>query len=109
MLPLEDAIKEQFLSQFDTYAPGKKYEAEELLWGFFDSLYGLKLEENTQVALLRAKTGQEKLDADFYKRVKAKTEKDMEEEIVQDVETADLEQARKAMDFIVKEIQASKS
>lgn len=109
ILPVEANVKERLAKEFDSLPLEKKYAIKELLWGFFYSWYGLKLEENTQLALLGAKNGKIKLDQNFYKKVKEKTDREIEEGAIETVEKVDLEEARRAMEFIVKEIKASKT
>lgn len=108
MLPIEANVKEKLSKDFDDMPLEKKYAIKELLWGFFYSWYGIKLEENTQLALLDAKNGKMKLDHNFYNKVKEKTDREIEEGALETVEKVDLEEARRAMEFIVKEIKASK-
>lgn len=105
ILPFEESFRKNLLAKFDALPYGKKYEVIDLLWKSFDSWYSLKLDENIQLALSE---GTESLDKDFYKRVKEKTDREIEEGAVKSVETADLEEARRAMEFIVKEIKSSK-
>lgn len=109
ILPFEDQLKTSLLDNFDNLNPDQKLAIEQLLWQTYESLFKLKLEENTQMALLRAKEGREKLDKEFYKRVREQTEKEMQSETIQTTQDVDLSEARKAMEVIIKEIQASKN
>lgn len=108
ILPIDESLRTSLLEEFDSLDVEPKYRLIELLWEIYDGLFGLKLEENTQLALLRAKEGQETLDKNFYKRVKEQTEKDMETKAIEDVQNTDIASARKALEVIVKEIRASK-
>lgn len=109
ILPIDKEVKDKFESEYDSFPQDKKYEADRMLWGYFDTLYALKLEENTQLLLLEAKEKKVKLDKNFYKKVREKTEKEIAELSIKSVDSASLEEARRAMEIIVKEIQASKS
>lgn len=78
MLPLDKHFEVKLLEGFDKLDPDKKFALEEIVWGTYEAIYKLKLQENIGLALLRAKSNQEKLDDEFYKRAKQQTEKDME-------------------------------
>lgn len=108
IIPFSDDVRTQLLKEYDSMDPVRKDTVVELLWNTYEALYALKLDENTQLALQRAENGEEKLDSGFYDRVKEKTKQDMRELTVKDVDEGKLEEARKAMELIVKEIQASK-
>lgn len=108
ILPLDENMRKTLLEEFDSMDPDRKYNLEKIMWDTYYTMYKLKLEENIQLALLKAKDNQEKLDEDFYSRVREQTEKEMQSEEVQKTQSADLDSARKAMELIVKEIQASK-
>lgn len=109
ILPIEEDVRVYLLESVDGSDPDRKYLAEKLVWEAYDTLYELKLEENMQLAMVGTKQGQERLDKDFYKRVREQTEKEMQEEAIQNTEKVDLSEARKAMEKIVREIQASKN
>lgn len=108
ILPFDEQFKQELLSGFDNLDPDKKFNLEQKLWDTYDAFYELQLKKNMQLALMRARENQEKLDKDFYKRIREQTDKEMQSETVQSVEQVDLSTARKAMELIVKEIQASK-
>ena len=108
-LPFEDSFKTDLLNQLDQFDPDKKFALERVVWETYDALYAIKLNENLRSALLQVRNHEEKLDENFYKRVREKTEKEMQEEAVQSAEQVDLTAARKAMELIVKEIQAGKN
>ncbi|MBI3955165.1 hypothetical protein HY338_01870, partial [Candidatus Gottesmanbacteria bacterium] len=81
ILPLDKKIQEKLLEGFDKLSPDKKFSLEEIVWDTYEAIYKLKLQENIGLALLRAKSSQEKLDEDFYKRAKQQTEKEMETDL----------------------------
>ncbi|MBI2074504.1 MAG: hypothetical protein HYT83_01560 [Candidatus Levybacteria bacterium] len=108
LLPFEDKFRLELLEKFDSLNPDQKFNMEQILWDAYFALYKLKLDENLQLAFLRAKENQEKLDKDFYKRVEEQTEKELSENTIEVTEEVDLEAARKAMEKIIKEIRATK-
>lgn len=108
IIPFEDDIRADLLAQYDSLSGERKYLIDKMLWDAYDALYELKLQENMQRAFIEAKEGKQKLDPEFYKRVKQKTEEEMTKVDVLKVEQTDLDAARKAMEQIVSEIQAAK-
>jgi len=68
----------------------------------FDSLdTDFKLNENLSIALAEAKKNREKLDENFYWRVKELTDREIEHVSAEDIKTADLEEARDKLAEIV--------
>ena len=109
MLSFDDELKKALLDRFDTLSPDQKFTIEDIIWNMYYALYKLKLQENTEVAWARVKKKQEKFDNDFYKRIGEQTEKEMQGETVLNVEKTDLGAARRAMEAIIKEMQAVKT
>lgn len=108
ILPFTENFKLELLEQFDTLEKDVKFPVEQAVWDLYATLYEIKLEENTDLALARAAEDKETLDRNFYKRMRQQTDKQMREEYIHKGETVDLTSARKAMEQIVKEIQAAK-
>lgn len=107
-LPFEESFRIDLMDRLTTIDSDQKFAIERILWDAYFALYQLKFEENLELALLRAKENEETLDKDLYKRVEEQTEKEMQSEVAKDTEKVDLDAARRAMELIVKEIQASK-
>ena len=107
-LPFEQSFKHEILEQFDTLDVNTQNEIARIAWDTFYALYELRLEENTQLAFLKAQKNQEKLDENFYKQVKEKTQKELENELAGTTQETDLTAARKAMELIAQEIKAAK-
>lgn len=108
ILPLDKDLKTSLLDDFDTLDPDKKFIMEGLLWDSYHALYKLKLEENLQKAFIHAHEGTQELDQEMYKKVKKETNEQMDKDMREEVEATDLAEARRAMEMIIKEIQASK-
>lgn len=108
ILPLEDSFKTELLGSLDLLDLDRKFAMERILWKTYDAFYGLKLEENMQLGLLRVGNHEEKLDKDFYRRIREQTKKDMETEMIDSTEKVDLSEARRAMELIIREMRASK-
>src|SRR5207302_2359918 len=100
MLPFDEDFKIQLLENFDIFTQDQKHEIENIVWNLYMKLHDLKLQENTLLAMERVKNNEEKIDEDFYTRIKEKTEKDMEQNLYAQTETVDLSAARAAMEKI---------
>lgn len=98
MLPLKQDFKNQLLEKWDSLSPDQRFELERVLWNAYDSLYQIKFDRNEQLALDRAQKGQEKLDHEFYKRIRKQTEKEMEGEFYQKTEHQDLAAVREKLE-----------
>lgn len=97
------------LKNFDTLDNAEKGEISGALWEAFDMYYETLLQKN--ITELRNSIAEGKIPANknFYKTVIQKTRQDIMHQILTTGEKADLETARKAMEFIVKEISAAKA
>lgn len=104
ILPFEEQFKNNLLSQFDGLSIDQKFSLEQILWETYVTFYNLKLEENMQLALLRARDNKEPLNSDFYKKVQDQTDEQMQRETLKSVEAKDIEAARAAMEKIVKQM-----
>lgn len=102
VLPFDKEFQIELLNQYDGLPLDRKSSVAELLWETYDALYELKLDENLQLALLRAKDNQEKLDNNFYKRVVEKTDKEMESEVTETIAKLDLASTRQELKKIIK-------
>jgi hypothetical protein len=101
MLPFEKGFQMHLLEQFDKVTPDQKFEIEQIVWDTYEMLYKLKLEENMQTALARAKSGQEKLDSDFYARVKEQTENEFESNLQRNTTGFDISHIRSQLTSII--------
>lgn len=107
ILPFEEQFKNNLLNQFDGLSIDQKFSLEQILWETYVAFYNLKLEENMQLAFLRAKDNQEPLNSNFYKKVQEQTDEQMQKEAGQHIQEKDLEAARIAMEKIVKEMKSA--
>ncbi|OGD83174.1 hypothetical protein A2165_04525 [Candidatus Curtissbacteria bacterium RBG_13_40_7] len=103
MLPFEKNFQAKLIADFATLDPDKKFELEQLLWDTYEAIYKLKLEENLRLALSRVKETKEKLDEDFYSRVKQQTEHDMEVDFAKITASSDIAQVRTKLDLLLKD------
>ncbi|HEV2339757.1 MAG TPA: hypothetical protein VGT05_03250 [Patescibacteria group bacterium] len=101
-------VRDTLLAEIDTMHGAQAGYIVSMLWNAFSTIYAAKLDENTHEGFVHIAEGSETLDEGFYIRIRQKTDKDFEAMVTQAQETAQLKEARKAMEVIVKEIQASK-
>lgn len=109
ILPLEESLRTGLIQSFDTLTPDQKYNIEKTLWDAYYAIYEITYQKNLRLAFERAKKNQEKLDADFNKRVIEQTENELQNETITVSQDVDLSAARKAMEVIIKEIHAAKA
>ena len=103
LLPFGEEFKTKLLADFDTLTPDQKFNIVQTVWDAYNAFYQLRLEENTQEALLHAADGEEALDKDFYKRIKEKTDQEMKTQLHQATTTSDLSSAREELEKILKQ------
>lgn len=103
ILPFEPEFKEQLLLAFDSMDPDRKITIERAVWDLYDAIYELKLQENIDIALQKALLNKEKLDPEFYKRVKKQTEIELLSSTATTVTQSDLTQAREKLEQLLKE------
>jgi len=101
ILPFDNDFKDNLLKSFDGFDPDQKFSIERIVWGLYDALYELKLQQNIQHEMQASNDTDHPLDKDFYKRVKEKTEKEMFSESVDTSISVDLSHARSQIDQII--------
>ncbi len=105
ILPFEKEFKEQLLLAFDSIDPDRRITVERALWDLYDAIYELKLQENIDLALQNALVNKEKLDPEFYKRIKEQTEMEILSSTATAATQVDLTQAREKLEQLLKEKQ----
>lgn len=106
--PLEEAFKQTLLAEFDTLPQRKKAYMVKILWDAFYLYYQLLREKYTIEARDKILIGEEIPDSMFHARIVEKTEEEIRQSFQGVNDTGSLEEARKAMEMIVKEMQAAK-
>lgn len=107
-LPLEEEVKTKVLEMYMSFTPGQKISVDKLAWDAYFLMYDEKLKKNLGTEYEEIRKRDEKMAEDFYKNALEKTDKEMNLEFKESVSEHDLEAARKAMELIVREIQAAK-
>ena len=94
ILPFKKEFKEDLLKNYDTLTDDQRFSIERIVFDLYDGLYEARLEENMQLAFEAAKKNEEKLDHEFYQRVRLQTEKQLQEEFSKTETTVDLSETR---------------
>jgi hypothetical protein len=97
ILPFTESFKENLLAKFDSLSADQRFSLERIVWDLYDALYEARLDENMQLAFDRAKHNEEKLDHDFYTRVRKQTEKELRETQSTAATDVDLSHAREKL------------
>lgn len=108
MLPIEDKLKSQLVSKYPHLKPAEKLDFDRLAWTTYDSMREEELTENLGIQYAKVTNGEDKFGKDFYSRALKKTDEELGKEFQESGSSFDLAEARKAMEIIVREIQASK-
>ena len=103
ILPFEKEFKDNLLDNFEKLTLDQQNAMEDIIWETYDALCKMKLEENLELAFQRAKNNQEKLDEDFYARIKEQTEKEIMENFNTSLDSAELTDAREELEKIMKQ------
>lgn len=86
---------------FNAFDDDQKYLAEKKIWDLYDELYDVRLKSNLQKAFAEVKKGKRNLSADFYKKVKEETDKEIEKQFHQDTTSVDLNSVRDKISKII--------
>ncbi len=108
VLPLDEEVKTKVLEMYASFTPGQKISVDRLAWDAYFTMYDEKLKKNLGTGYEEIRKKEGKMEEDFYKNALEKTDKEMDTEFKESVSIHDLEAARKAMEVIVREIQAAK-
>lgn len=103
MLPFEKQFQLKLLEMYEKeqLTPDQKFEVEQVVWDTYDALYELKLQENLQISLHKARNNQEKLDKELYLRAKQLTERQMENDYSLYTTGTDISQVRAKLDTLI--------
>lgn len=108
-LPFDSKFKLEILEKYDSMPPAEKQRITDLVWDAYCDYYDLKVKENFDRGVVEASKRGEKTGSDFYGKVVDKTTEEIENALTSASETADLSEARKSMEQIVKAIKSSKT
>jgi hypothetical protein len=97
VLPFTEEFKKKLLERYDTLTDDQRFAIERIIWELYDAIYEARLDENMQLAHERAKHNEEKLDHDFYNRVRQQTEEQMKQEETTSKASVDLSHTREEL------------
>lgn len=100
-LPLEANLKEQMFNFLQNGDPDSKDRIIEIVWDTYYALYELMVEEEVQLALLKAGNNEEVLDENFYKRIRESVEQKMQQDLTLHASQLDLSQARNELQKLI--------
>jgi|SRR3990167_2470640 len=95
----EQAVK--FLNAFESLNQDQKFYAEREIWNVYDFLYEERIRKNLEQALIDVRNRERKLSQDLYQQIKEQTDKELEQEIYNKSESADLAGVRDKISKII--------
>lgn len=102
LLPLEASFKTKLLEGYEQMPGDKRFALEQAAWEMYDAYLLGKIEENLQLALLNAETENKNIiNPELYEKVKAETEKEVQEQGIVESEKVDLSSARDQLAQII--------
>ncbi len=108
LLPFPGNFKLDLLEKYDGLPREEQLRISDLVWEAYYAVYDFKIRENFDKAIEAADKKREKPDKKFYAKIVEKTDKEIEDLLTSSSENVDLSAARKSMEMIIKEINASK-
>ena len=103
MLPFDNEFKTQLLGDWDKLTVDQRFNIERLVWDAFGDIYNTRLKANLDLAMLKVAKKEDTFDPDFYKRVKQKTEQELEEQLADETTTTDLSSTREELEKLIKQ------
>ena len=107
VLPFDQQFKTELLNNFDSMEQDRKFVIEQAIWDAYYAIYQLKLQENIKLAEMRVEKDQEQLGDDFYKRIKAQTEKEMEEDLMKNINEDQIAAVRAKIQSVIQQPQSA--
>lgn len=90
----DSELQTKLIADWDKFNPNLQFELEQLLWDGYYAVYQIRLQENIQLMLKRAKEKKIPLDRNFYNQVQEQTEKNLETETLNVADNNDLSLVR---------------
>src|SRR5579872_2526472 len=101
LLPFEENYKRSLIDAFDSLSEDQRYEVTELVWSTYGALYRIKYNANMEKALSEIADQRITLGNDFYKKIKEKTDQDMDKLESQQSTPINLDQTRQELQNIL--------
>lgn len=94
VLPISQQIKDSLTQQWASMDADTRFDLEQIIWDAYDTLFDIALEENIKLELMKASQEEVKLDDTFYQRMNERTELQMQQKQLVDVDSAQLADIR---------------
>ena len=107
-LPFSEEFKKEMLERYDKLSLGQQSVITEHIWNAYYDYFDIKLQENFDKEMAELEKKKLQPSVNFYRKLVDKTNKEIKDRLLKSGESSQLEEARKAMEKIVREIQASK-
>ncbi len=101
LLPFSETFKNELLAKYDLMDEDQQVAVLRAVWDLYDALYEVTLDENLKAAEQRALKDEEKLDEDFYMRVRKQTDQDFQKFVSESSANSDLSTAREELQKIL--------
>lgn len=89
-LPIDEKTRERVMQVLNGQDEAKKFELGEMIWDAGHMMYKQKLDENIRKSVNDPKGNGVKLDTDFYRQVKEKTDREFEQVLQSKTSSEDL-------------------
>lgn len=106
-LPFEPSFKLKLLENYDAYPLPEQIRITRLVWGFFNSIYDLRIKRKFEDGLKDQPNNAE--DGSYYLKILEEVRNEINEELENHQTSADISEVRKSMEQIVREINALKT
>ena len=107
-LPFSEEFKKEMLEKYDKLSLGQQSVITENIWNAYYDYFDIKLQENFDKEMAELEKKKLQPSVNFYRKLVDKTNKEIKDRLLKSGESSQLEEARVAMEKIVREIQASK-
>ncbi len=101
VLPFKEEFRDNLLEKFDSLSDDQRFAIERIVWELYDAIYEARLDENMQLAFDKAKRNEEKLDHEFYSRVRKQTEQQLQKDFSKTETAVELSDAREELNKIL--------
>ncbi len=102
ILPLDEEFKKDLIDSYDNLSEDSKFNIGRMLWAAYKIIFGIKLEKNMAIAFEEAMENREKLDKNFYNRIRDLTMSEMDHVTAEEIQAMDLDITRDKLAEIIK-------
>ena len=109
VLPIEEKIRDNILSNFDSMTLDQQLDIREYCWRMYFTLLKSQINYEFDKALLEVEEGKRALVTTLYSEIEKKVNKDFSEKIIQIEEHGNLKQVRKELQIMLSTSKIHKS